>query len=124
MIKEQLFHNTTCTELMTMAQQELAAFIGAVTELYGAEQAQLSAEDWLHELVSMDGLPGPTARDWQIFTIAVLARLANRLHASSHPSALVTHADSNRHSEKSKDDQQVWSTNTIEAAKGEEPWQL
>jgi len=45
-------------DLMTTAERELGAFIGAVTELYGSEQARLSAEDWLNELALMDDLPG------------------------------------------------------------------
>ena len=69
-------HSTTCTDLMTMAQRELSAFIGAVTELSGSEQARLSAEAWLDELASMDCLPGSTNRDWRAVTIAALARLA------------------------------------------------
>src|SRR5437867_723447 len=42
-------HSMTCGDLMTMAQRELSAFIRAVTELFGSEQARLSAEDWLDE---------------------------------------------------------------------------
>lgn len=34
---------------MHMAERELAAFISAATELFGPEQARLSAEDWLEE---------------------------------------------------------------------------
>ena len=68
--------SSTCADLMTLAQRELSAFIRAVTELFGSEQARLSAEDWLDELASMDWLPGPTSRDWRAVTIAALARLA------------------------------------------------
>jgi hypothetical protein len=69
-------HSPTCADLMTMAQRELSAFIRAVTDLFGSEQARLSAEDWLDELASMDCLPGSTSRDWRAVTIAALARLA------------------------------------------------
>jgi hypothetical protein len=69
-------HSLTCADLMTMAERELSAFIRAVTELFGSEQARLSAEDWLDELASMDCLPGSTSRDWRAVTIAALARLA------------------------------------------------
>jgi hypothetical protein len=75
----------TFAELMTMAERELGAFISAVTELFGSEQARLAAEDWLDELVSMETLPGLTSRDWRLITIAASARLANRVNASSHP---------------------------------------
>jgi hypothetical protein len=74
----------TFAELMTMAERELGAFISAVTELLGSEQAGLAAEDWLDELVSMEAMPGLTSRDWRLITIAASARLANRVNASSH----------------------------------------
>jgi len=39
-----------CAQYMTMAERELTAFFGAVTELFGPEQAALSAGEWLREL--------------------------------------------------------------------------
>jgi hypothetical protein len=45
---------------MTMAERELSAFVNAVTQLFGSEQAELSAEDWLQELIEIDGLPFST----------------------------------------------------------------
>jgi len=42
---------------MTMAELELSAFFNAVTELFGSEQAQFSAEDCVHELIKIDGRP-------------------------------------------------------------------
>jgi hypothetical protein len=75
----------TFANLMTMAERELGAFISAVTELFGSEQATLAAEDWLDELVLMEALPGLTSPDWRLITIAASVRLANRVNASSHP---------------------------------------
>jgi hypothetical protein len=75
-------HDPTCRDLMTIAEQELAAFFGAVTELFGPEQAQLSAEDWLHEVLAINDLPAST-RQWRRLTVNVAARLASRVHASS-----------------------------------------
>jgi hypothetical protein len=75
----------TFAELMTMAERELGAFISAVTELFGSEQARLATEDWLDELLLMETQPGLTSRDWRLITIAASARLANRVTASSHP---------------------------------------
>lgn len=66
----------TCADVLTMAQNELSAFIMAVTDLFGCEQARLSVEDWFDELASMDCLPGSTSRDWRRVTIAAIARLA------------------------------------------------
>lgn len=68
-----------CADLMIMAERELAAFLGAVTELYGAEQAGISAEGWLDELEAMNSLPGATTRDWRAVTVGALARLTSRL---------------------------------------------
>jgi alkylhydroperoxidase/carboxymuconolactone decarboxylase family protein YurZ len=65
----------------TMAERELSAFFTAVTELYGPEQAEASAEDWLRELMASDGLPTST-REWRTLTIAAAAQLANRVTTS------------------------------------------
>jgi hypothetical protein len=74
--------NPRCTDLMTMAERELSAFFNAVTELFGSEQAQLSAEDWLHELIKVDGLP-ISAREWRLITAKVSTRLPSGVNASS-----------------------------------------
>jgi len=50
---------------MQMAEREFWAFISAVKELHGPEQAQFSAVDWLDELESMDSKPGSTSRHWR-----------------------------------------------------------
>ena len=74
-----LFESPNCAEHMVMAERELAAFLSAVTELYGDEQATMAAAVWLEELDARNGLPGPASRDWRTLTVAVLARLASRL---------------------------------------------
>lgn len=66
-------------EQLRTADRELAAFIGAVTKLYGLEQARLSAEDWLDEVQGMDSLTWAGARDWRAVTVSASARLASRL---------------------------------------------
>ncbi|MGJ5818374.1 hypothetical protein [Paludibaculum fermentans] len=63
---------------MTMAERELAAFFRAVMELYGPEQAEASAEDWLQALMARCGLPG-SGREWREVSIAAAARLASRV---------------------------------------------
>jgi hypothetical protein len=73
------FYLVSCADLIIMAEHELAAFLRAVTELYGAEQAESSAEVWLDELIAMNGLPGPASRDWRTVTVAALRHLASRL---------------------------------------------
>lgn len=79
-----------CTEQLRMAERELSAFIGAVTELFGPEQARLSAEDWLDEAESMDSPPRFGSWDWRAVTVAASARLANRANAAlQHRNPLV-----------------------------------
>jgi hypothetical protein len=67
---------------MKSAEQELAAYFNAVKQLFGREQADLSAEDWLHELAELEGPPSST-RDWRLITVKASTRLANRVNAPS-----------------------------------------
>jgi hypothetical protein len=71
-----------CPDLITMAERELSAFFNAVTQLFGSEQAEVAAEDWLHELIEIDGLPA-SAREWRSITAKASTRLASRVSASS-----------------------------------------
>jgi hypothetical protein len=71
------FSNSSYVNQTRLAERELSAFIGAVTKLFGPEQARASTEDWLEEAERMDSLPRPTARDWRAVTIAASARMAN-----------------------------------------------
>jgi len=64
-----------------MAERELSAFFNAVTKLFGAEQAELSAEDWLHEMTENDVLAAST-REWRQITAKASTRLASRVVAS------------------------------------------
>jgi len=71
------FCNSNCAAEMEIAERELSAFISAVTELFGSEEAKLSAEDWLGEAELMDNLKS-TSQKWRAVTIAAAATLANR----------------------------------------------
>ena len=71
-----------CSDLVTMAEQELSAFFRAVRELFGREQARLAAEDWLHELMQAGGLPA-SIREWRWITARASTRLADRVNVSS-----------------------------------------
>ena len=73
--------NHPCPDFATMAEREMSAFFNAVTQLFGSEQAARSAEDWLQELIEIDGLP-TSAREWRLITAKVLTRLARRVSAS------------------------------------------
>jgi hypothetical protein len=48
--------NSGCADLVATAERELSAFFNAVKEVFGPEQAELSAEDWLRELNQTAGL--------------------------------------------------------------------
>jgi hypothetical protein len=74
--------NPRCADFVAMAEQELSAFFNAVTQLFGSEQAELSAEDWLREVIEIDGLPASTC-EWRLITAKVSTRLASRVTASS-----------------------------------------
>ena len=74
--------NFPCADVMTMAERELSAFFNAVTQLFGSEQAELSAEDWLQELIEIDGQPAST-REWRLITAKASTRLPSGLNASS-----------------------------------------
>jgi hypothetical protein len=71
-----------------MAERELSAFLNAVTQLFGSEQAELSAKDWLRELIVVDGLPAST-QEWRLITAKASTRLASRVSASSLSTGLV-----------------------------------
>jgi hypothetical protein len=74
--------NHPCPDLATMAERELSAYFHAILQLFGAEQAELAAEDWLRELIETDGLPA-SVREWRSVTAKVSSRLASRVSASS-----------------------------------------
>ena len=61
------------------AQSEFEEFTRAVTELFGPDQARLSAEDWLNEVALKDSLPTPRSHEWRLVTLAALTRLTIRM---------------------------------------------
>ena len=64
-----------------MAEQELSAFFNAVKQLFGPEQAEVAAEDWLRALIDTKDLPAST-REWRLITAKVSNQLANRVNVS------------------------------------------
>jgi hypothetical protein len=74
--------NSDCADSMSLAERELAAFFGAVKELFGSELAELSAEEWLRELEATDDLPASTP-EWQTLTAKASLWLANRVNVLS-----------------------------------------
>ena len=83
MNEHELFSNSAYEEQTHLAERELSAFIGAVTGLFGPEQARVSTEDWLDESELMDSPPRSEARNWRAVTIAAAARLANRVNGKA-----------------------------------------
>jgi hypothetical protein len=73
--------NSMCAELMIRAERELSAFLSAVAELFGPEQAALAAKDWLQQLEVMTDLP-TSSRDWRLMSIEASARLAKRVNTN------------------------------------------
>jgi hypothetical protein len=69
-----------CEQQTRLAESELCSFVSAVTKLHGAEQATLSAQDWLDEFESINSSLLSTKRNWRAVTIAASARLADRLN--------------------------------------------
>ena len=63
-----------------------------MTQLFGKEQAMLSAEDWLREFEAKNDLPTSTG-EWRRITVNVSARLAKRVNAASLSSGAGTLAD-------------------------------
>jgi len=84
MTQSESFSSSLYTDQMYLAERELSAFIAAVAELFGADQAKMSVEDWLDESELMDVSPRSTCRDWRAVTIAASVRLANRLNVALH----------------------------------------
>lgn len=68
-----------CNEdLITLAERELAAFAGAVKELFGPEHAHVSATEWIDELELLNWTARPGIADFRRITTAASARLAHR----------------------------------------------
>jgi len=93
MNSDESFDNSTYVDQIHLAERELASFIGAVKELFGPEQALLSADDWLDESQLMDSPPRSTSRDWRAVTVAASARLASRLTVARDRRALAASTD-------------------------------
>ena len=84
MTQSESLSNSLYTDQMHLAERELSAFIVAVAELFGPDQARISVEDWLDESGLIDVSPRSAHRDWRAITIAASLRLANRLNVALH----------------------------------------
>ena len=82
MNEQELFSYSIYEEQTHLAEDELSAFISAVLDRFGPEQARRATEDWLEEEELIDTPPRSTSRDWRSVTIAASARLSSRIEAS------------------------------------------
>ena len=82
--------STNCTSGCAVTQADGGTGVVSILQrhhqLFGSEQADLSAEDWSHELIEIDSLP-TSAREWRVITAKVSTRLPGGVNASS-PSSL------------------------------------
>lgn len=79
MNNHEAFSDAIYEDQTDLAERELSSFMAAVSELYGPEQARISAEDWLDESDLMGSPPRSELRNWRAVTISASARLAKRV---------------------------------------------
>jgi hypothetical protein len=63
---------------LALAERELSAFITAVHQLFGAEQAWQAGESWIEELERTDWPSEAPVIAWRKVTIAAAGRLVDR----------------------------------------------
>src|SRR5580704_8507897 len=76
------------SDFLILAEKELSAFIRAVDQLLGAEQARQSALDWIEELGRIDWPSGESIPDWRRVTVGAIAQLDALLSDSKHRDTL------------------------------------
>ena len=59
-------------------EREFSAFVTAVHQLFGPEQARYAADNWMGELEQTDWISETQAIDWRAVTIVAAARLVGR----------------------------------------------
>jgi hypothetical protein len=63
---------------LALAETALSAFVTAVHQLFGAEQASRAADSWIEELEQTDWPSEAPVIDWRKVTIAAAGRLVDR----------------------------------------------
>ena len=63
---------------LALAERALSAFVTAVHQLFGAEQAWRAGNIWIEELERTDWLSEAPVIDWRKVTIAAAGRLVDR----------------------------------------------
>jgi hypothetical protein len=65
------------TQLLASAEMELSAFVAAVHQLFGTEQAWKAAGIWIEVLKRADWPSVASVIEWRRITISAAARLAS-----------------------------------------------
>jgi hypothetical protein len=63
---------------LASAERELSAFVTAVHQLFGPEQARYAADNWMEESEQTDWPSDAPVIDWRRGTISAAARLGGR----------------------------------------------
>ena len=63
---------------LALAERQLSAFVTAVHQLFGAEQASQAGDIWIEELERADWPSEAPVIDWRKVTIAAAGRLVDR----------------------------------------------
>ena len=63
---------------LALAEREFSAFVSAVHQLFGAEQASRAIDSWIEELERTDWPSEAPIIDWRKVTIAAAGRLVYR----------------------------------------------
>ena len=63
---------------LALAERALSAFVTAVHQLFGAEQASRAADSWIEELEQTDWPSEAPVIDWRTVTVAAAGRLVDR----------------------------------------------
>jgi len=74
--------------LFALAERELRAFVQAVDQLFGTEQARRSALDWIHEIEVMNWPVEEAIPNWREATIRASARLCSSHSVNLQRSAI------------------------------------
>lgn len=78
-IEKSMGRSACIDDSLHTAERGLAAFTAAINELFGPEEARVSADEWIEELLSSDQPIGPGIPDWRRITIMASSRLASRV---------------------------------------------
>jgi hypothetical protein len=68
---------------LASAERELSAFVTAVHQLFGPEQARYAADNWMEELEQTDWISEAQAIDWRAVTIVAAANACRARQASA-----------------------------------------